>query len=529
MSRLAKARARLATALFRAGRALTGQVRSTYAGAAANRLMADWIFGPVSAQYELLDLRTLRDRGRELERDNAYAGRYVELCAENIISDSGIRLQALNYRNDDLDETVNDEIERAWAEFCLRENGDATGTRDMIDLQVAVVEAWKGGDGEALIQLLPGTGPHGIQWLLLDADQLDETYWRARANVDRDGPDVNAIIAGVEVDRKGKPVAYHLFTEHPNNVTGTRKRERIAAEYIIHIFTPRRAGQTRGLTRFARVMKALRHLGGLNEAVLVNMRASACKMGFLQPNEGAEPLQGPDGQAKISLEATPGSIDVIPPGYTFADWNPHQPSASHREVVHEALYEISAGLGVSFASLTGNLTGANYGSQRGGSLSERRGWRRDQRFVARHLMSRLFSAWLPMAALTNKVKLPSQNVSRYLAHEWLVPGWDWIDPQKDVNAGLTEVRAGLTSLTALAAAKGRELEVVLAQRMKEMKIAKKYGVTIDLTSAGQTPQGATNASASNGDAAEGNGSASEDESGDGNRDRAVTLRLASGG
>ena len=519
-------RANVARTLWRVA-AKVGGARAVYGGAAVNRLMADWIWGPVSAQAELMDLRTLRDRGRELERDNAYAGRYVELCSENIISDTGLRLQAMNYTGQSaaatLNDRVNDEIERAWAEFSEPECGDVRGLLSQLDLQRLVVERWKGGDGEALIQLLPGAGPHGVQWNILDADQLDETLWRARASTDRDGPDVNAIIAGVEVDGRGKPVAYHLWSDHPSDLMGrARARQRVDAAQIIHLFTANRPGQTRGITRFARVMKALRHLGGLNEAVLVNMRASACKMGFLQPGPDAEPIVDANGKPRISFEATPGTIDVLPRDHTFTDWNPNQPTASHREVVHEALYEISAGLGVAFVSLTGNLTAANYGSQRGGLLAERRGWRRDQQYVAKHLQSRLFLAWLKFASLKGAVQLPTAEYTKWASHEWLFPGWPWIDPAKDIEAGLAEVRAGLNSLTGLSAASGRDFEVILALRQKDQRLAAQYGVTIDLSSAGQPPQEFTNAT-------DGPGYASQADAGAGDVDRATPrLRLARG-
>lgn len=525
MSRLAKVRASLATSLFKAANRLNGSLkkRHIYAGAAVNRLMADWIWGPVSAQHELLDLRTLRDRGRELQRDNAYAGRYVDLATENIISDSGLRLQAMTYTGNEPDDAVNDTIEAAWAAFGTREVCDVQGQLDLIDLQNRVVEGWKGGDGEALIQIVRGRGAHGVQFLLLDPDQLDEQHWRARVQVDRDGPDVNAIIAGVEVDRVGKPVAYHLFVGHPSDPQGRRDRQRVPAADIIHIFDARRQGQTRGITRFARVMKQMRHLGGIEEAVLVNMRASACKMGFLVPGEGADPITDQKGQPVVSLEASPGTIDVLPANHTFADWDPNQPTSSYREVIHESLYAIAAGLNVAFTSLTGNLTAANYGSQRGGLLSERRGWRRDQHFLARHLMTRLFDAWLPEAMLRGVLRLPRENPALYRAHEWLFPGWPWIDPAKDVQAGLAEVRAGLNSLTALAASRGVEFEVVLAQRRREMRLAQQYGVEIDLSSAGNS-QGATNDG--NSDTEAGTGTANEADAGAADRDRAAPLRLA---
>src|SRR5690606_38879375 len=89
-----------------------------FAGATSNRLLADWIFASTqSADQEIRgSLTTLKQRSREMARNNPHAARYLQLKADNVIGDEGILLQAriLDPTNDRLLDKVNRRIEKAW-------------------------------------------------------------------------------------------------------------------------------------------------------------------------------------------------------------------------------------------------------------------------------------------------------------------------------------------------------------------------------------------------------------------------------
>ena len=90
--------------------------KRSYAGASTGRLFADFLTSSLSADAEIKDnLRLLRDRARELARNDAYVARYLNLMVSNIIGKHGIRISS-KARNDNnsLDTVANQTIEREF-------------------------------------------------------------------------------------------------------------------------------------------------------------------------------------------------------------------------------------------------------------------------------------------------------------------------------------------------------------------------------------------------------------------------------
>ena len=90
--------------------------KRNYGGARGGRLFGDFIGSSFSADSELrYNLEVLRNRSRELVRDNEFAKRYINLIKTNVVGDKGFHLQVIA-RNDDgsLDRAGNAIIENAW-------------------------------------------------------------------------------------------------------------------------------------------------------------------------------------------------------------------------------------------------------------------------------------------------------------------------------------------------------------------------------------------------------------------------------
>ena len=90
-----------------------------YQGALVSRLTQDWMSSQLSADAEIRNsLRKLRDRSRELVRNNPYARQAKRTTQINIVG-TGMKFQSLvlQQRGGKRDQRVNALIEEKWAEW----------------------------------------------------------------------------------------------------------------------------------------------------------------------------------------------------------------------------------------------------------------------------------------------------------------------------------------------------------------------------------------------------------------------------
>jgi lambda family phage portal protein len=139
------------------------------------------------------------------------------------------------------------------------------------------------------------------------------------------------------------------------------------------------------------------------------------------------------------------------------------------------------GYGISYGTLTGDLSEANYGSLRVGMLDERLHWKRLQRFIVVHVLDRVYRRWLKMALLNRMiVGITDFDAKRWTTVQWHPRGFDWIDPLKDVQGELVEVAAGVNTLTRMCGERGLDFEEIVEERAEELKLLEQYGVASTL-------------------------------------------------
>lgn len=456
--------------------------RSYFKGASFSKIL-QWIVAPLAADKELRsDLDKLRARSRELQRNNPLVRQYLSLAETNIIGPQGIKLQAQLTQGNGLPaKKVNDTIEAAWTDWSRSVTADGRLTlTQFMQLLARTLPI----DGEVLVRMVfAPLNRFGFALQLLDIDQLDTDY-NEPAHTDRNGRRQNEVRLGVEVDEWGRPVAYHVFEHHASDDnSGKRKRMRLPAQEVLHVYSPDRASQNRGVPWLNSVMVPLKMFDGYIEAELVASRAAAAKMGFLKYTDAASlqleaDIPMPD---ELSFDAAPGTIEVLPPGVEFQEWNPSHPTNAFDSFARGILRQIASGLQVSYPSLTGDLSGVNFSSIRAGILIERDRWRVLQTLFIERLYRPIYEAWLAQSLLVGALTLRSQNPADYHTVKWLPRRWEWVDPLKDINASILAIQHGLASRKTIAAELGRDFEEIIEDLAHEKQLADAAGLTLGAT------------------------------------------------
>lgn len=509
--------------------------RNAYGMSAFNRLTNDWVMASSrSADGELrYELRTMRNRARELVRNSPFGARYSQLMAENIVGPvgrTGFQLCAQNVKkgSDELHDAANDAIEQAFNEWARPENCDAQGKLTLGEMLCLAASSW-GTDGEILGRFLrgPAFGPFGLKIQMLDPDYLID-----QINQPQMKPGGTSINQGIEQDEWGAPVKYHLWRRHPNDLqgrflgVGQGDRVEVPADDMLHAFIPLRAGQSRGVPHAAAIATTLKMLDGYIEAELVAARIASATMGAIEdlpngdgpaanPNagigtgiDGDDGSEGPGGN-DIPAEADPGALLDLRGKGKLALWDPQHPTSAFPAFTRMMSHFAAMGFGISYGTLTGDLSQANYGSLRVGMLDERAHWERMQHFMIEHLMQRIYREWLKHALLNNQIPgITDKDIRRWSRVMFMPRGFDWIDPLKDAQGDLLEVAAGTMSLTRMAAKSGRDLEQIVMERKREIALFEKHNVpstiattVTDHTADDTQPSGGNNADGGEDDAA----------------------------
>ena len=468
--------------------------RRMYQGAQFSRLTADWVTSNTSADSEVYgSAQKLRDRARQLCRDNDYARQALRAIEGNVIGQgipfqSQVRMQ----RGGKLDTGINDAIEAAWKRWSYAQHCHTGGKLCFADIERLVIRACAE-SGEVFVRLVRqsfGGSTIPLAMEVIEADQLDD-------GLNGRSQQGNEIRMGVEVDGWGRPIAYHFLAYHPgdyqfsNQQISTQRHKRIPAEEVIHLYRSERPGQTRGVTWFASAIQRLHHLAGYEQAEVVRARASSALMGFITSPEGE--LIGDDvmdGERVSNFE--PGVFKYLNPGEEITVPSLDAPDGQFEPFLRAMLRAMAAGIGCSYETISRDFSTSNYSSSRLSLIEDRDHWRILQSWLIENFHRRVFSEWLDLAVLSNALALPGyeQQPERFKAARWMPRGWAWVDPAKEVAAYKEAVRCGFKTLADVVAEQGGDLDELLLARQSELAKLDEMGIVVDsdptqVTGAGQ--------------------------------------------
>lgn len=492
-----------ATARAAAPTSAWGRASRSYAGAAYGRATADWVTLSTSADAELYtSLRVMRNRCRQLVRDNEHARQAQRLITNNVVGQGiGLQAEVPMRRGVKLDDRTNANIEDAWAQWGRARSCHTAGRLSWAAMQRQIINAMPE-SGEILLrkvkQRFGGSRiPFAIE--VIEVDQLVDNF-SGRA------PNGNQVRMGVEVDEWLRPVAYWLYPRHPGDimqqgVPQSNEYRRVPAEEIIHVGIFDRPNQTRCVPWLHAAMTKLRHIGGAEEAEIVRARASAAIMGFIKTPEvdvpGDDEGEGADGimDGERVWDMAPGTIRTLGPGEEFNGFNPSAPNAALDPFLRYMLRCVASGIGLSYESLSRDYSQSNYSSSRLALLDDRDQWRVLQQWFIETVHVEVFEAWLEMAVLSGELDLPAYETvpQIYQAVRWQPRGWDWVDPAREVAAYKAAVRAGFQTTQDVVGMKGGVFADKLAQRAREIEQTAEKGLVFDTDPAQVNDKGAAQA------------------------------------
>lgn len=402
--------------------------------------------------------KILRHQARSISTAVSLASGFFDMIDSEVLGEQGFILDIATKSKD-----LNTKIQNAfwkWQEDCC-----IYGVYDFEDYEELTLNALYR-DGEAFIRLVRGDT---LKMELISAESIDNDYT----------DESKFIFYGIEKQSKFSltPVRYFVKRDH-------NERIGIEAKDIIHIRKPMIAEQTRGNSKLATAIFDIHQKDKFKKAELNRARLASEMTGFYtQKDEGgiggiAPEFDEDTGEltnesAKIDLpeNVETGTMRYLDAGIEPKFVEPHNPT-NIEFFLKSTNQEVARSLGISYATLTGDLREVNYSSIRQGTTSERRGFKRVQNFLRRKMHNAIFKEWLKIELLMNRIS--PKEYGEILDHFSFKPqGWEYIDPNKEVSANAKAIECGFKTRIEVLREKGIEYDTYLDELEKEKQIVQK--------------------------------------------------------
>ena len=468
--------------------ALTGNLFGGYRGADTGRLRADWALGRTNTTAPAWTLQVLRNRTRDLNRNDPVSAGATDTMAINIVGQglrpqSKLRAAALGITEDKARD-LQRQIEGIWETWT--HTADSGNRLDFDELQFLalrkIVE-----DGEILA--IPAMADESWRPLkrvveLIETDRLNAL--NARTAVGN--------TTGVEVGDRGQPLRYWISpVDYKNQVAGAYNiTPPIAIDAldsqgrpkVIHCFRTVRPGQLRGVPFFAPALTMFKDLADYLEAEVVASRVAACLAIFItreDPAMGAIVNAADDPQSGKRVEAVePGMISYLAPGEGIHTVDPKRGGETFNAFVEGVLRLIGVSLGLPYELLVKDFSKTNYSSARAALLEGRRQFTTWRHWFGGKFCRPIWELVIEEAYLRGMLDLPDfyENRTEYLRAAWVGGSWGWVDPQKEILASKLAIDFGLSTYSKEVAGQGGEWDELFQQRKREQDRIKELGLII---------------------------------------------------
>lgn len=340
-------------------------------------------------------------------------------------------------------ERINEELRRAWHEW--QDSAEVSVTLCWQQFAALVARTWLR-DGESFVQHMLGADlnfPTAIPYAI-EAHEPDLVPFEMLG-------EVPLTVHGIEIDRRGRPIAYRFYRTHPGDTLKGAGFEtetiRVPADQVSHLKIITRLGQKRGASVLASAITRLSDVTDYEESerLAAKIAASLC----------AAITRGADfASTTTSLDASSGErpmefqsgmiFDNLLPGERVEVLNTSRPNPELGNYRKAMLQAATAGIGVSYSTSTHDYDGT-YSSQRQELVEVQQAYAHLRcQFVALFYRP-IWQRFVRAVQLADLISMAGADPRTLADFEAIAPPSPWIDPQKEASADKIAIEAKIES------------------------------------------------------------------------------------
>lgn len=447
---------------------LAEAMAGSYTGASKKRRQtSSWLTSGGDADTDILaDLPALRERSRDLVRNNPIGRGAVKTTVTNVVG-TGLRLNsAIDAEflglTDDEATAWETRTERLWRLFADSVECDVERKLTFAAMQAMVFQqVLENGDvGVALPRFRRAPLPFLLKIQGIEADRI--------CNRDN-AADSEKLVAGVHRDQYGAATAYDVMDQHPGSMTASGRQswttiqargDKTGEPNFLHIFSPERFGQTRGVPFLAPVIEPLKQLDRYTEIELMaaavagmftvfieSERSGIDAGGLLAPMEPTAETGGTTADKDYRMSG--GAIVELQPGEKVNAANPGRPNSAFDPFFTSIVRQIGVALELPFEILIKHYT-SSYSAARAAMLDAWRFFTGRRVWLAGAFCQPVYETWLYEQVVTGRIAAPGFLADplvrkAYCGADWTGPARGMIDETKEVQAARDRIDLTLTT------------------------------------------------------------------------------------
>lgn len=460
-----------------------GGRQPAYEAASRGRRARTWSSKNTGPNEIVNDLQTIRNRAHQLYRNSGFISNGVEKNKINEVG-TGIRLHP-QISNKKLRKMVLD----LWESFI--EQCDSDGNTNFYGLQNLAVSSREIA-GECFIRRRIRRMGSGIrvplQLQIMESDYLPEQYFIHPNNG-------NEVLAGKEINRNGKVVAYHFYPYHPSDIQIKRLIVsgsgyiRVPASNIIHHYKQNRPGQLRGVSSLATPYAKSKTLEEYEDTELTRKANRAGFTGVItrdniSPEDDwnfdpftGQPMDSEVGEGFEPVEVQSNTMLQLLPGEQATLFDSDKGDTAFDPFTRNQRLSMAAGLsGIPYELLTGDYKGVNDRLIRAIMNQYQRQIETLQETITVHqICKRVYGWFMDVVVAVGLIDIPDYSEKRheYLRALWIPQAWKYIHPEQDINATIKAIGADLESVERFNRSRGVDMEDILDSRKRYQDEVKK--------------------------------------------------------
>ena len=434
--------------------------------------LVGWVLDSGNAEDNIdLYSSTLRQRARDLYAGGGLARSGPQTLTTSVVA-WGIQPKpkidgdALGM-SDEAREAMEQTILREWKLWAENTMCDAERQQNFYGLQwLTFLSMLMSGDVFALFGMKANKRtPYQTTIRILEADRISTPD----SNGDSVSTETNTggrIIDGVEIDREGTVMRYHVASRSPLAENDSSDLVWTAIDAygkdtgypnILHIMTWERPEQRRGVPFVAAEIEQLKQFSRYMNAELAANVVSAMLTAFIVSEEddgkaGMEDAVNEEDKVTdddLSLELAPGAVYDLPPGKDIKTVNPLRSNAQFEAFVNTSIMVIASSMGIPKEVLVKKYE-SNYTAARAALLDF---WRTVRLYRTRFntmFNQPIYEQWLSEAVAAGRIDAPGFFDDPAIRQAWCGCLWmgasmGHVDPLKEVNAAQARIRNNIST------------------------------------------------------------------------------------